>query len=350
MKKTLKILMAIILFAVVLTIATSVNAAVNTFTPAELVKAVDDDTKVKMEGSTLKILNDIDAADYTELAGKKLLLNGVNIDTATGKSLTATGVEVRGDVVLSGALPAAKLTVFGTLYAGTNPTSFEVKENGKIYTATALTAGTDEVSFELKDAKKAQPLTAGALTEYKFILVTEDAANANVKVTFGKPYVPGETTDATVIEAKKVYYVDVTVKYNNEELADSVWTAALGKDDKDPAFDPNCTVSKDGKALEITIADKVEAGKSAKAEVVVTNTDVKASVVLTIGEVKAEDPTKPEDPAKPEDPVKPSEDDKKGDLDDAAAVATGDHIIPATALLAVVVVANVVYFAKSKNN
>lgn len=354
MKKTLKILIAIILFAVVLTIATSVNAAVETITVDEFVnelnKGLDEaNYVVTNKDGILSIKDTVVVPD-----GKTLVLGDIILDIADGEKITGN-VQVNGTVVAKGTgTVEGKIIVNKTLYAaGAEPTSYVINGEGIIYSEATKTVA-DAVALELAEKVKAAPVNAGALTEYGFVVVTKESAKANTTITLGNPYVEDATEDATEIEAKKEYFVKAKAEYKKLELKASQISAEAFQS---ATVVPNCTgVACNDGIVEFTVADDAEEGNEVRVTVKVAAADVSKELTVKVGAVTPapEQPEQPEEPTNPEDPTNPDQpanpDAPKGDLDDAASVATGDHIIPATALLAVVVVANVVYFAKMKNN
>ncbi|MDE5830924.1 MAG: hypothetical protein K2H53_04695, partial [Clostridia bacterium] len=175
-------------------------------------------------------------------------------------------------------------------------------------------------------------------------LVDKNAVTFSLKLLDedGKPATGTEVGDYALI---------ITAMYDNTELAGAVTAdaKATGDSSKYIKVDGKIEVADDGEEYDKLSVLKPLDGVTAYLIPTFAGTEYAKKALVIPTTIGTQTPNQPEQPENPEQPSNPS-DDKKGDLDDAAAVATGDHIIPATALLAVVVVANVVYFAKSKNN
>ena len=360
MKKTLKILMAIILFAVVLTIATSVNAAAADGTQANpyatleaAVTAEKNEADPKVEKSTSGNIYTVKADLYVEdlgvTSGSVVVIEANKTLNVVNETRLANTITLAGKGRFAGTVVVNQNGVLYTNLALTTP-----KVYGKVYVAEGKTVTPDTTpateSLKLDKAVEAQPVVSGAKTKYDTLLVdknTVKGADSKITITYAIT-VPGTDAKVTNFEADKEYEVTIEAKYDGIVLnPDQITVAAYAGSDKEANVN-NVSIT-EGKGT-----FKTDKGLAEGTELALTVT-VKGEekyITAKIGKVEEEpnQPENPDQPNQPEQPSKPAEDGNKGDLDDAAQVATGDHIIPATALLAVVVVANVVYFAKSKNN
>lgn len=359
MKKTLKILMAIILFAVVLTIATSVNAVAADGTQANpyatleaAVTAEKNEATPKVEKSTsgnvYTVKNNLYVEDLGVTSGSVVVIEDTKTLNVVNETRLANTITLAGEGTFAGTVVVNQNGVLYTNLSLTTP-----KVYGKVYVAEGATVTPDTTpateSLKLDKAVEAQPVVSGAKTKYDTLLVdknTVKGADSKITITYAIT-VPGTDAKVTNFEADKEYEVTIEAKYDGIVLnPDQITVAAYAGSDKEANV--NTVSITDGKGT-----FKTDKGLAEGTELALTVT-VKGEekyITAKIGKVEEEpnQPENPDQPNKPEEPIKP-DDTNKGDLDDAAAVATGDHIIPATALLAVVVVANVVYFAKSKNN
>lgn len=355
MKKTLKILMAIILFAVVLTIATSVNAATlkhagDTTDPyddivaaanGEAGVAVEADRLVKRDGNIFTVQNAVVLKDLNAPDGAVIIVDA-NLEINNAVVITNTVTIADGNGALS--IPKGMtINKSGTLY--TDLAALIATNYGKVFSEKAFSLA-NNTSLTLKeDSVTGLPAKGNKNTVYAYLSVpTTDVVGANSKIAIDfKVTVPGETAMAK-IESGKEYVYDVDVKWGSYVLEKSEVTSVVpyAKADKIANIDAGSVegTPTNGKG-EIKIPTGLESGS--KIYLTVTVAGEEKTVELTVGTAPV-DQNKQEQPAEPTKPA----DTNKGELDDSPK--TGDHIIPAATLLAVVVVANVVYFAKSKNN
>lgn len=377
MKKTLKILMAIILFAVVLTIATSVNAATE---PAKggvtvLDKIIQDnydatprdESTIKYEDGFYKITAALEVADKVVIpAGKTVYIDlakaattyefeaNMEVNGTLVVSVSGTAVAVptmAGTIDVNGTLKTPMLstkinnkgTVISTASTAITLSADNFSNEGTIYGKVTPVADTDVV-LNLKD-----DLTVEG-TKYKAIVLPKKDLDNKIEFVVENITKSTEVTPVTKLEEGEAYKINVKAYYLKSsteklELTDNVTIATP----KTAGATANCTVDANGV---VTVGKKLGNDSNVRVSATVAGITKDLAAIPVGTEIKNEEPNQPENPDqpnKPEEPNKPS-DENKGDLDDAAAVATGDHIIPATALLAVVVVANVVYFAKSKRS
>lgn len=348
MKKTLKILMAIILFAVVLTIATSVNAA----TTAKVSELATDGSVdgVTLTGKVPTIDGDAFTAVDELIVDTDLYISGAydkKITVNSGATLTITDNEVKeyaeivnaGKVVVEDKATITKLTNSGVAELQAKPGTLVMKSGSIIKSAATFTyANTDFVNDAV--AKEYSKLVWKDGTNFFVVPTAKINFEAYAEDRAGDKVTVPVANEANSIKVKATYnYDNKDVEFTNAS------TLALVEADED-----STDLSVAGTNLTVQTA---RVGTEVKVKVEFTDMDVEKEFVIFEKQNndennQPEDPTKPEDPTNPDQPANP--DAPKGDLDDAASVATGDHIIPATALLAVVVVANVVYFAKMKNN
>lgn len=377
MKKTLKILMAIILFAVVLTIATSVNAATISADSLAEVKADDGTTPKYMTVATDALGNKTYTmtANYNGENGDLVvtgpatlvITKGVTVKSVTfsGKvvlqeSATGTGNATITKAVNNGELTVksgtvtdldntATLTVDGGTF--TNPVANTGKVIANAAVAVEVTSGTVE-SAKGVTATVTYPATVeNNYAEY--VTLDKDGADdgkiyapkADVTVSVAvTETVEGKEVAVTKLEAGKVYNIatvakigDVAIKTASAKL---VFAEELTK-----TGDLTFTKGADDSKGTIKIASAL-VGKEIPVTVVFNakNTELKIGEVVTPEEPGTTDPENP-GTTTPTEPTTPGNDDEHDNSPE-----TGDHIIPATAILAVVVVANVVYFARSKRS
>ena len=401
MNKTLKILMAIVLFVAVLAIAGCVNAA----------EIKDENATVDLdyltrtpatEGGTDFYVEVVDGV-YTfkeAYAGAIKLNKNVTVDLA--------GVTV-GDVVIPAnttitlkdtAADANKgktgdITVKGTLNMEAN-TAKTVYLTGSLNVKKGFTVTAVESKVDYTIKENAGKITRFIVAEDDKILTIEDGAQSTkpststnatfvkVKDVNGVTYygneellsyevslltIPdGKTVDLSNVEiAPKEYAVKVVVKFNNKEVeavadAASVALSNTVSQNKAAMGTPAACVDNDQTvyakilfksamtendviSLTFDVNDKDTNVADPIAE------DVKATLKVATATEPTQTPDETTDPTNTPDEVQPTNtpDTNNGDdLDETPK--TGDHIIPATAILAVVVVANVVYFAKMKRN
>lgn len=363
MKKTLKILMAIILFAVVLTIATSVNAvAGDTDNPYDDLQAAataeakvtDEDARlVKQAGNVYTVQEDLFLKNLNAPNGAIIIIAGEKTLTVKEKVVIDNTVTIATDNLTAtkeGTFTTAKGTQInkgGVVY--TNLAAFAPVNYGKVYSSVDLKAdpaNNTELTL-VEESIVNKPAVDGKDSDYKYLYVpTTDVVVATGKLSINlKITVPGETQPATKIESPKKYNYEVTAKYGNYELDLAVMTPTVAKYSGTEKTTKDFTVTA-GTAGEgtIDIPTGLVDGDPIVATVTVAGKSVDFEYKVGVAPVNPDD-NKPEQPENPADTNKPAD---KGDLDESPK--TGDHIIPAATLLAVVVVANVVYFAKSKNN
>ena len=363
MKKTLKILMAIILFAVVLTIATSVSAvAAPSLKMSDYTKDSTDDVTVTdpVRGITTYSLKAADLANGVETLTVDVNNAEIDInDVAVNTLIIPEGKTVYLKNSGSTSTTIKKIENSGEL--DITPANITVTELENKTGKTVSTGTVGKIVMKGGEVKLATAATNEDLGSYKKITVdtskvlyTTTPLTLDVKIEDNNT--PRKTVEYKDLKAGDTYNVTVKVMCGDEEAvpaATDKLVLSLGAND-------GLTVTGIGAANTFvgTFVYTTDAlAKTLKIDYVDNQNKVLASTTFNgitpadPDQNKPADPdqNKPADPTNPEQPANPS-DDKKGDLDDAAAVATGDHIIPATALLAVVVVANVVYFAKSKNN
>ena len=374
MKKTLKILMALILFAVVIMLATSVNAA----------------TEVKV----------------SELAAKDPLDKGV---TKTGNILTITttgadayaGTEdliVDQDLYISGGYTGkitinSNATLTMTDATAANYTK-DITNNGKIIATANSTIARLINSGVAELAAKPTSLVMKSGSVIKTSAAKFDYDNKDFMTdTVAKEYAAGVWTDGTSKYILPLNTIEFKA-YAADRAGDPIEVATAGQA-HDLVLEATCTY--DGKKVELettgaawalTKADEDSTDLAVAANKITVQTarvgtEVKLAATVNgqeiefvIFEAKSQDDNNGDnnqgdnnqgdnnqgdnnqgdnnqgdnneenkgDANQNED----KKDENNNDLDDTPK--TGDHIIPATALLAVVVVANVVYFAKMKRN
>ncbi len=394
MKKTLKILMAIILFAVVLTIATSVNAAslsdleykldASSNPTGYFVKSVVDGVTVytlkvnysgeqivvnekatiELDGHTLANADATQAAIVVGTNGNVTIKNS-NTTTAnvTIAQITNNGtLNVEKGVTVTALVNTKTVTVdegkVGTLT--NNAGTVEVKGTPAAALVTALDNNGGTVNVENVASVTAITTDNGNVVvggDAEAIITIDGAAAAE----YSKVKTVG--TDVETLVAKKA---DITAKFVNAVDTDGVVSTKLeaGKTYKALTFkvfyderelDETATlddtklpfeVRKSG--AEYEVAEDAD-GKTLTFKVTVLTAEKDVSVVVGENNEDPEEPgtTDPENPGTttPTEPTTPGNDDEHDNSPE-----TGDHIIPATAILAVVVVANVVYFARSKRS
>lgn len=391
MKKTLKILLAVVLFAVVLTIAGSVNAATTDLktladdateanielspyaTKGYVIKGaltstddidVDADTIItfdtakaainfankinvnkgtltlKVEGTTNKatLTGDITVKSGATLkvmdaaigVAKIVAENNVTVDVkdtlkTTGKATITTGTAAYDTVAVESGVVfayASGITVTSPLNSY-NTVAFKIEENG--VKADYYTRAKGTLSIKVTDTTTDKEVIASDVvkdTAYKMVAtytVDNYEVDVTANVTFDSAYVTkAGTNPCTITVLKKAF--------DDDEVASliGVYTVALGGTDKDEytakLFQGTITPNPD--------EDNNNEDNNNPADKDNNNNDNNVN--------NNEEDNKDE-----------NKEDKELDPD---TPNTGDHIIPATALLAVVVVANVVYFAKMKRN
>ena len=366
MNKTLKFLLAIALFVAILAIATGVNAAVdgtagneyaNLATAATAEKNVAEATqKIKQEGNTYTVLKNLDVETLGVPSGSIVLIsdsakltvkNKVELDNTVIISTTGTGT---GTLKLTGGMT---VKAAGVLYTNID-LSADVKVYGKVFVADGTTFGTvaDTTVLTLKeDSVKNKPMVSDKDTVYaKLVVPTATVVGdaSKISMTFDLTYA-GEKVNK--LEVGKKYDFTIVAKYADYELDKTMITAVAPSDNNDePA---NITAGATGLDYtagdgEGTITIPTGLNEGDKIRMTVTIAGEKEDLAVVVGTVQPT-PTATAEPTEAPATTAPATDDaNKGDKDETPK--TGDQIIPATALLAVVVVANVVYFAKSKRS
>lgn len=387
MKKTLKLLMAIVLFAVVLMIATSVNAAVVADESATkdmnylmTTPKTDGGTDyfLKLEDGEYKFQQNTISGDIVKLDKNNAVidLNGKTI----GEVLVPAGVTVTlkdsasgtiGEVTVKGTLntkidldkvylEAGNLNVdkSATIADLESKVNYTLKENaGKV---TKFTAKNENVVLTVEDGATI-PTTANLIaSEGTFITVTdkegtkyfvnEDAMSYSIVL---KSIPDGAVVPANNVEAMtKEYAVVITPSYNGKEVDGTIGTVALANvvsQNKASLGTPAASINNDTTVYS-PITFKSELSENDVITISFTYTDKSTSTTndkITLTVKTAEPTTDPTAEPTTEPTVAPTTD-PNGEKDDTPK--TGDTIIPATAVLAVVVVANVVYFARSKRS
>ena len=163
----------------------------------------------------------------------------------------------------------------------------------------------------------------------------------------------GAVVPANNVEAMtKEYAVVITPSFNGKEVDGTIGTVALANvvsQNKASLGTPAASINND--TTEYTpITFKSELSENDVITISFTYTDKSTSTTddkITLSVKTAEPTTDPTAEPTTEPTVAPTTD-PNGEKDDTPK--TGDTIIPATAVLAVVVVANVVYFARSKRS
>ena len=361
MNKTLKFLLAIALFVAILAIATGVNAAVdgtagneyaNLATAATAEKNVAEATqKIKQEGNTYTVLKNLDVETLGVPSGSIVLIsdgakltvkNKVELDNTVIISTTGTGT---GTLKLTGGMT---VKAAGVLYTNID-LSADVKVYGKVFVADGTTFETvaDTTVLTLKeDSVKNKPMVSDKDTVYaKLVVPTATVVGdaSKISMTFDLTYA-GEKVNK--LEVGKKYDFTIVAKYADYELDKTMITAVApyaGNDEPANIAAGNITGTDEGT---ITIPTGLNEGD--KIRMTVTIAGEKEDLAVVVGTVQPT-PTATAEPTEAPATTAPATDDaNKGDKDETPK--TGDQIIPATALLAVVVVANVVYFAKSKRS
>ena len=386
MKKSLKLLMAIVLFIAVIAIANCVSAATKNLGETDPTVAESSSLR-KYTINTSKITASDDLTVTANYSNIILDLNGgtvgkitvyaTNVDIING---TASELEVRSGASLvldyehGHSLTVTNKTVnYGTIEVGKSRSMDKVENHGTLTiaegaTVNALTmrAGTAKVDGTLTSLTKMEDgkievgdkaaFTAASKAVEGGIIISKVSLNqtyinddeeyvycrhddetgktltyymvprADLQVAV--KFLDVETGEyVTNLTADKVYEVEAQVVYNGEEVLKDDWK----------------TVKITSKNTDVLMAVTEDPGKKVKAlkdgkvtlEVVFAEgnekSEVKREVEVTVGKVE-EEPTNPENPEN-----KPAENNK--DLDKTPK--TGDYIEIAAAMLAVVVVANV---------
>lgn len=364
MNKTLKFLLAIALFVAILAIATGVNAAqIGTAAGdeyADLVAAANgeknvaaNDQLIKQEGNTYTVLKSLFVEELGVPSGSIILVKN-------GASLTVKNKVELDNTVTIFALPKANGT------AGTGTVTFTgtmtVKTNGVLYTniakptkvygrafvnGTAVANIADTTELTLKtDSVKGKPVVDNKETVYATLIVPEATLENNISMTFDLTYA-GEKVNK--LEVGKKYDFTIVAKYANYELDKTMITAVNpSKNNDEPANIDDTAIDYKTENSEGTITIPTGLKDGDKILMTVTIAGEEKDLAVVVGTVQPT-PTATAEPTEAPATTAPATDDaNKGDKDETPK--TGDQIIPATALLAVVVVANVVYFAKSKRS
>lgn len=384
MNKTLKVLLAVVLFAVVLALATGVNAA----TASEIAKIPTSDSdetpkymteEVKQGVTTYTLKANYDEEGEIVVEGPANLVLNANVTKATVKTtgevdISGTGtlvaVENSGTLVVKSTGVITELNNAGTATIDTgankvanvvNTGKMEAKEavTGKIENSGALTIAAD-MAVEMTSGATlavANAVTVSNLTykpeslanNYGEYTTLDEEGNDDATIYLPKKDVKvsivitdDKDKEVTTLEAGKDYTLEVKASYGD---------IALNADDAKIEIAENPDLTLTGTTLRVASA---LAGKEIEATVAFNG----VNTTVTLGAAAPVDPENPDDENK--DPEVPGDEnngeenkepDNKNDNElDPDTPNTGDHIIPATALLAVVVVANVVYFAKMKRN
>lgn len=365
MKKTLKLLMAIVLFAVVLMIATSVNAAEVVYDTLDKAVAEEADAAAadstykplveKKDGyyvfnkgtDTLKITETIDANNMKLVINNALAANIVVKGTTTVKTDEATLPTVTGTVqVNEGATLIApeefgtSMLNKGTMYIAEDATALTtaITNEGTIYTDADATALTTSVQLTLKDKVKVDGV------DYTKVTVEKKDLDKKMTYTVAKIVPENEVAPATKIEAGKTYTLTVKAELDGKEVTApaTILAKPLNRDAK-----MNCEIN--GNNIEVVAAKDLEGDTIAlAAQLTGVDESKKDLALISLGEIKEDEPTTDPTAEPTTEPTVAPTTDPNGEKDDTPK--TGDTIIPATAVLAVVVVANVVYFARSKRS
>ena len=397
MNKTLKILLAVVLFAVVLTIAGSVNAA-ETVKVSEILADLNLDTPVKyMNDFTLS-----DQAGTPVLTLKKEFDKDIVVDANVVIATADAGKDLTGTVIIDNTLYLqGEGIVSGIIENNGTLVAKEGTISGKVYNNNVATIDGATVSSTIYN-KKELTIKSGTVTgltvENSGTLVADVAiptvnlANGGKVIASVKPtdinydaaindtYVDDTTPFETVSTPTKYYYIsksDVTlgleVVYGASEatqplVKDNVYTVKVTAKYGDVELNTTgytIKYSVVGDANFVTAAGTVQlksdelVAKKITADVEFNGVELKGAVINTGAKVddNNEDNNNPadKDDDNNDNNVNNNEEDNKDENKedkelDPDTPNTGDHIIPATALLAVVVVANVVYFAKMKRN
>lgn len=378
MKKTLKFLLAITLFVAILAIATGVNAA------GEI-----KDTDATMNIDALLTDNKLtyDAGENTykfvtaPTAGTKVKLDkNATVDVA---GLTIGDILVTGNVTLKASEAAGAVgdvTVKGNLTADMDIANVFLKSGSVTLTDNAeVTMLTTDISYTIaKDAKgeiaglKANkndvvlkvgkvlgtPTTVAKTADVTATFVTLNDENgmkyyiAKEKVGFNtiiKDIATGNDVNLNDVELNKKYAIRAEATIDGVAAVETVTIARTSTtaNNKRVELGGTVTVANDTDTThtynEITFKTKFkEDGYVTLTYTVDTQTtdvDLKGTVT---------EPSEAPATTAPATTAPATDAPNKGDKDETPK--TGDQIIPATALLAVVVVANVVYFAKSKRS
>ena len=387
MNKTLKFLLAITLFVAILAIATGVNAATyNKGIDMDKLTTQLGDTVLEKSGEGYVTKAEVDVADVTVPAGENaydyIKVNGnVTINAATGGiaspivvesgKLTIVAGTIKGDIeVRNGATLVVKGGTIGVadtntvknagtveLLDGTITSKVVNADNGIVYSQVATTfdnakgtiygtmndkgtatpiAPTGKTAVELKNSIKVND------KEYNAIYLSNEQL---AKIAFSFKAWTDSTTSTKVLEAGKTYNkIDIVAEYEGKELKVAALALKVADNVAEDGYTLNATtkevkISEDAKTVTLRFTNPWAAA--------IANTTVEATekVEVTLGAQPTTEPTAT--PSEAPATTAPA-DDNKGDKDETPK--TGDQIIPATALLAVVVVANVVYFAKSKRS
>ncbi len=417
MKKTLKLLMAIALVVVMLSIATTVNAALAdldltgsvTYSNFKNNGGVNDDGEVQTGAAmtgTLVInenaeidLKGISIANFEIQSGKTLTLKNSsttevaitkidnegtlvvdsdkitvatlnNEGTATLKAAATTVNNEAGSLTVdsevgtvdmkAGTLELGDAAEITTLKTAVNLSLNKGTEIGTINTTAANVVVTIAANSTLLDTV---PTAAGEATALETLDGTTYFAN-KADITYTVELKDKNGNKATDFTAGKEYAVIIKAKLDGKVLAGETGFSIAANANGDKIVEEVASISVVDEGTFKGIKFVKDLGEN---EIVLRPTFtpevagtpgtqiVDNTKTLTIPEAaqKPEESNKPEETDKPEESNKPEEtnkpeEDNKGELDETPK--TGDHIIPATAVLAVVVVANVVYFAKMKRN
>ncbi len=363
MNKTLKFLLAITLFVAILAIATGVNAAVdgtaadNGYADLEAAVAAEKNLttgqKIKKEGNTYTVLDALFIDTLNAPSNSVIILDEaltVKEKVELDNTVTIYKKGADGALTLTGGMT---VKTAGALYTNVD-VSANAKIYGKVFVADKATLGAvaDTTVLTLKtDSVKGKPVVADKDTVYaKLVVPTATVVGdaSKISMTFD---ITAAGEKVNKLEVGKKYDFTVVAKYADYELDKTMITAVAPSDNNDePA---NITAGAtgldytagDGEGT-ITIPTGLKDGD--KILMTVTIAGEEKDLAVVVGTVQPT-PTATAEPTEAPATTAPATDDaNKGDKDETPK--TGDQIIPATALLAVVVVANVVYFAKMKRN
>lgn len=346
MKKTLKLLMAITLFVAILAIATGVNAATlsKLETDGDIAKDTTAGAATNAYTVSAALAKEVDISENAVITAGANITGTITVNSGVTTLKSSAASNITKVVVKSGAtliIDGADLTVAavvnegGTVKAKSATAVTKVSQNSTAKTYAVAAGNVKAVETTGTDATKtynAYTLKEETTDGYTTIYLSD--ADIKVEVKFKDD----ELGVVNTLEKDKKYTWEAKAytKNDNKELSDVVKLVKTTDTDKDYA-----TFSGTDNAVVTFAADSeifAEVG---------TNKG-KVAIAVKLGEVKVT-PTPTATPSEAPATTAPATDaPNKGDKDETPK--TGDQIIPATALLAVVVVANVVYFAKSKRS
>lgn len=391
MKKTLKFLLAITLFVAILAIAGLVNAdeaqvglsylqtnptnspyldASNKLTTP----VPSTEPKIKLEGNVTIDLNGKDIEPEITVNGNLTLKNSGAAVAVTGKIINNGTVTI--DENVANKITLNKVENNGTLNLKTNGDAVEVtlRENGtlnitgtsvvdqlisdKSYTyengtINKFTANKKDVVFTMsKDLAAAKKIAAANLKNNEGTFVVLTAKNNTVyfvnkdavEYTFDIKKVPtGESVRD--LKAGETYAIDAQARYDGRDL---VGTLTFTPEDTALAVTAGTVKLNDGIEYPAIRMNKDLGEKEMVLRATYTENTVATPIKEKVVNGKEAPATTAPATDAPATTAPATDAPNKGDKDETPK--TGDQIIPATALLAVVVVANVVYFAKSKRS